>query len=103
MRTADARWGATHCMGDATAAVAADASNATPTTLQEGTSVAVAAIAGDLAVSNCLDKKHTPINHDNAVARNGKGMRRCIGQCFFEEAVGGDFAMDVANVAIPTK
>jgi hypothetical protein len=45
----DARLGATHRMGDAIAAVAADASNATPTTLQEGTSVAVAAIAGDLA------------------------------------------------------
>ncbi len=83
-------------MGNDTTAVTADASNATPTMLQEGTSVAVASIA----VSNRLDKKHTPINHNNDVARDGKGMQRYIGRCFFEEAVRGDFAMDVANVAI---
>ena len=72
----DARLGATHSMGDATAAVAADASNAMPRKLQEGTSVAVAAIAGDLAVSSRQDKKHTPITHDNEVARDGTGMQR---------------------------
>ena len=49
MSTADAQWGVTHRMGDATATVAADASNATPTALHEGMSIAVAAIEGDLA------------------------------------------------------